>query len=319
MTATEKKQTVTLSPEVLKAIAWLDRVTEPDGGVRRRIDMSTGELGTISTEITGYAAHLFAWLALVTERSEYTERAKLHADWIIALWGAPYNDRRFLPFEPGSDLTYFFDCGIASRGIQMTSLAGKLPIYALIANSLATYMLRFHDGKIYRPICNRRFDRVIVDRGWWSSEPGPHQNKAGLAIGATPWKPEASSEPIIDGNLFHPLAYWGEWLLLSGSLHRAANVAAHIEPWTTDLYRCDALAQSLRLRMLLDNEDIGARVDVEDKLVSEFQDSSGGFWFAKRGGEIVPHLSTHATIFAIQAMVMSEMEEIPDFGELSII
>jgi hypothetical protein len=295
MTATEQKKAVKLSPEVLKAIAWLDRVTEPDGGVRRWIDMSTGELGTISTEITGYAAHLFAWLALVTGEEIYLERARLHAAWIWQLYRD--NDFEFLPFEPGSDLTYFFDCGIAVRGLQATG--GRE--YSAAAHEVAE--------------CNLDWRRVTPKPGWWSSEPGTHQFKALLAM-PKPYPNAVLGERFKPaGELMHPMSYTAEALFLSGDKKMAFTQTLDIRPWEHSLMRCDALAQIIRLTIALDGK---AYPNI--KALEAFQDpETGGFWFAKKDGEFVPHLSTHVAIFAIQAMVMNELGGMPDFGELSIV
>ncbi len=309
MTATEQKKAVRLSPEVLKAIAWLDRVTEPDGGIRRWIDMSTGELGTISTEITGYAAHLFAWLALVTGEGSYQERARRHANWIWQLYTA--NDFEFLPFEPGSDLTYFFDCGIAVRGLQATG--GRE--YSAAALELAKYMGQFLKGRMFRPICNRDWRRVTPKPGWWSSEPGTHQFKALLAM-PKPY-PDAVMGEIFKpaGDLMHPMSYTAEAMFLGGDKKMAFTQSLEIRPWEHSLLRCDALAQLIRLTIALDGKAYPNITALE-----AFQDpDSGGFWFAKKDGEFVPHLSTHVAIFAIQAMAMNQLGGMPDFGELSIV
>ncbi len=306
MTATEKK--VQLSPAALKAIAWLDRVTEPDGGVRRWIDANTGKPGTISTEITGYAAHLFAWLALVTGEEELRRRADLHADWIFDLFRA--NEFRFLPFEPDSDLTYFFDCGIAARGLRAVGGCFLEP-----AHLIAKYMERFVEGGMLRPICNSQWQRVTPKPGWWSSEPGTHQLKAVLAM-PKPWPAADLGERFkLAGDLMHPISYTAEALMLSGDKRMAFTHSLDIRPWEYSLFRCDALAQFIRLTIAMDGK---AYPDI--RALEAFQDpESGGFWFAKKDGQFVPHLSTHVAIFAIQAIVMSEIGSMPDFGELSII
>ncbi len=313
MTATEQKKAVKLSPEILKAIAWLDRVTEPDGGIRRWIDMSTGEFGTISTEITGYAAHLFAWLAEVTGVGEYRGRARRHADWVSRLFQA--DNFEFIPFEPGSDLTYFFDCGIAARGLEMTWKATGVYTYAALARSIGDYMNRFLEGRTFRPICNRQWNRVTPKPGWWSSEPGTHQFKALLAM-PKPYPAADLGERFKPaGDLMHPMSYTAEALFLGGDKKMAFTQSLEIRPWEHSLLRCDALAQLIRLTIALDGK---AYPNI--KALEAFQDpDSGGFWFAKTDGEFVPHLSTHVAIFAIQAMVMSQLGGMPDFGELSIV
>lgn len=289
-----------LSENVIRAIKWLDTVTDPDGGVHRWVNLETGELGPVSTEITGYAAHLFAWLTRETSNEDFGDRASKHTDWIVRLLRD--NSCRFLPFEPGSDLMYFFDTGIAIRALEMNktwSSIGKWMDYR-------------------KPIINRMQERIIPKPGWWSSEPGHYQAKARLSdftcIAGLPW-----AEWNGDGNLLHPLAYFVEAAYLSGNNLVAAMglemLYDHIYSGQVELLRTDVMAQMIRLAILMPGES--NRYLPIDELTS-VQHASGGFHFAMNSGRRSPDLSTHATIFAIQALMMAEGHT-TDYKELTIV
>ena len=78
----------------------------------------------------------------------------------------------------------------------------------------------------------------------------------------------------------------------------------------TDFLRTDVCAQLLRARLLAANH---IRVDAEaareeaSELIGLQAESTdcrvhGGFWFGRRKGELVPHVSPVPTAFAVQAL-----------------
>ena len=86
-----------------------------------------------------------------------------------------------------------------------------------------------------------------------------------------------------------------------------------------EFLRCDAIAQLLRLRLFADNFGVMEldqhRAENEAVCIEGFQmqtldaKADGGFAVARRTGTIVPHVSTPATGFAIQALGLWEQLE----------
>lgn len=326
---------VNIESRVAKAIAWLDSTMLADGSVKRYLYTPTGEYGTVSTEITGYEAHLFAWLGFTLGKTEYAVRAQKHADWIVQLWQK--NNSNFLPFEPGSEHSYFFDNGIAVRGLLMTYELTKQKIYRQVAKEIVDFMKLFWDGGEYTPIVNKALQYAGPKERRWSSSAHAHQMKATLPFlyfnrtwewDNFPKGMMLTGEPHTDGDLLHPLAYFIEglamsklpvraafWLdMLNAELRKQRINSGSLGAGKEGLWRCDAVAQTARLRMHL-NCDLGAII----QHIAMMQCENGGFWFARKDGAAVPYLSTHATIFAIQAMQMS-LERIPvDYGVLTLI
>ncbi len=121
----------------------------------------------------------------------------------------------------------------------------------------------------------------------------------------------------------HAYCYFLEGLLPEAALDRDCNQALQfgilrvenlLEEIGKEFQRCDVIAQLLRLRIYADlfgvMELSRGRADQEANAIIEYQMQSidpkidGGFAFAKRDGEIVPHINPVTTIFAVQALKM---------------
>ncbi|GEM_PF-4629472 len=320
-----EKAKVSISARAEKAIKWLDHVIEADGGVHRNLDVVSEAKGPVSTEITGYAAHLFAWLGLVTGEKEFISRAELHADWIVRLWSS---QTTFLTFEPGADLTYFFDTGIVARALALCARAAGSSLYEAIARKLAEYMKHFRGpAGSYRPIHDRNGEPHDSESTWWSRSAGPYQLKAALIwryFGDPAWSEllqrylssevEAPTDFYEAGDRLHPASYFSEALAQGGEPDRALEIAGEIRPWANyKLCRTDALAQRVRVERLLRSKAAASGYLLHQDV------KSGGFWFASRDGVVPPVLSAHATMFAIQAMVMEQPTARCGVEELEIV
>jgi hypothetical protein len=89
--------------------------------------------------------------------------------------------------------------------------------------------------------------------------------------------------------------------------------------------RCDVVAQLLRLRLYADRIGIMeldfAEAEKEALALEQFQHQStdpkidGGFAFARRGGELTPHVNPATTAVATQALAMWEQAEDGAFRE----
>lgn len=318
MKAGEYQQIAFITAQVARALAWLELVTDEDGGVHRWYREDTGNRGNVSFEITGYALHLFTWLAKTVPNDRFAERADLHARF-LGKWIISSGD--MLPsYEPGSIKSYFFDCGIVARALRFYGNEQ--------GEALAETMVRFHnvDGFIQAISTINGFE-VNEPKQWWSSRPGLYQLKAALAWSGLQWHTHFSNllnssitiadMPDSDEAAFdtlHPLAYYVEGLSLHRHVHREqiqrARLASYLKQST--YYRTDATAQYIRLAIM-------AGLEPADQLgrLKLLQRSSGGFAFSNRPGE--SFISSHATVFAIQALIMAEIGPTPELGIYQIV
>jgi hypothetical protein len=87
-------------------------------------------------------------------------------------------------------------------------------------------------------------------------------------------------------------------------------VSEYVEEIAPQFARCDVLAQLLRVRLCV---CANAVQPAEAERVSSFQDAGGGFYFGRKGGEWIPHLSPVPTAFALQALEWFERPETIDW------
>jgi len=107
--------------------------------------------------------------------------------------------------------------------------------------------------------------------------------------------------------------------------HGVLDVENLMREVTANYQRCDVVAQLLRLRLYADRTGIMeldfAQAEKESQLLEQFQHQStdpkidGGFAFARRNGELTPHVNPGATAVAIQALAMWEQAEDGAFRE----
>ena len=92
-----------------------------------------------------------------------------------------------------------------------------------------------------------------------------------------------------------------------------------VEEMAPQFQRSDIIAQLLRLRFYADTFGVMEidhdTAESEVAALIEFQQQSsdprvdGGFAFARRGAEIVPHMNPVSTVLAVQALTMWESAE----------
>ena len=322
-----------IEPELKRRVelarAWLLSMTT-NGGLCRNLHVTSGERGAVSSEITGYGAHLFAWLFAVEQRHEDRMTARAFGKWLATQW---HDAGGYLPYETETDLTFFFDIGIAARGLYAVAKSTQSTEYWDMAITLASQMTRFRIGEgVYRAALLGGTGDWAPDprpfKNWWSWVPGPHQRKAALAWKAVkrfgeyddvdtawvlwspaeePGKRATRQEHETAADLLHPLAYSCEALLISeASQYRAYRDIAILQSKINsgpDFLRCDVLAQYLRLHLL---QGLPLPMGMLDRLL-DMQHESGGFYFRiGPKGKPGPDLSVHATIFAIQLMVLAQ-------------
>jgi len=174
-----------LLPLVSRAGDWFLRsgIQEPSGGVARYYRADLERYHRVSTEITGYAASTFVCLHSLTGDQRYLDRA-LAAGRFLA--GAAWDPAScVLPFELDPPaFTYFFDCGIAVRGLlsvwRATGAAEFLAVAAMLGDSMAR---DFAAGRAeFHPILSLPEKRPLArDSARWSQCPGCYQLKSAMA------------------------------------------------------------------------------------------------------------------------------------------
>ena len=298
----------------------------------------------VSTEITGYSLSGFVFLHSATGDEEYLNHACAAARFLT---GVAWDSRNgVMPFElEPAAFTYFFDCGIIVRGLlalwRVTCKQVLLDVAAAIGESMACDFAR-DDGR-YWPILSLPDKRPLeMDALRWSRSTGCYQLKAALAwrelaeatgdgqfddrYQAALENALATHEAFLPGHperlqvmdRLHAYIYFLEGLLPEADDPRCAaalgrgilRVSEYVEEIAPDFVRCDVLAQLLRVRLCAG----GAAADsAEAGRVLGFQEPGGGYYFGRKGGELVPHISPVSTVFAMQALEWWERRDAADW------
>ncbi len=155
-------------------------IQEPTGGVARYYLADLHKNAAISTEISGYAISTLVYLHSRTGDEEYLDRAKRAAEFLTRT--ARSRDGFAMPFETGSNLTYFFDCGIIVRGLLTLHLTTGDAEALDTAVRCGTAMLEDFKatGGEYHPILTLPEKTSLPRDERWSRNPGCYQLKAAL-------------------------------------------------------------------------------------------------------------------------------------------
>jgi len=174
-----------LLPLVSRAGDWFLRsgIQEPSGGVARYYRADLERSHRVSTEITGYAASTFVYLHSLTGDQRFLDRALAAGRFLAGVAWDPASC--VLPFELDPPaFTYFFDCGIAVRGLlsvwRATGGAEFLAVAAMLGDSMAR---DFTAGPAeFHPILSLPDKRPMPrDAARWSQSPGCYQLKSAMA------------------------------------------------------------------------------------------------------------------------------------------
>jgi hypothetical protein len=137
----------------------------------------------ISTEITGYAVSALAYLHALSDDARFLDRASLAAGFLTgAAWDSA---SAAMPFElaPAAP-TYFFDCGIAVRGLLSAWRATGSGEFLDTAASLGEAMARDFvsaGGDIHPILALPAKSPLERDPTRWSRSPGCYQLKSAMA------------------------------------------------------------------------------------------------------------------------------------------
>jgi len=137
----------------------------------------------VSTEITGYAASAFVYLHSVTQDERYLERAVAAARFLTRTAWDPAS--RTMPFEIApAQFTYFFDSGIAVRGLlsvwRATGQQECLDVAVALGRSMAGDFVSERGD--FHPILSLPGKRPVArDPMRWSQTAGCYQLKSAMA------------------------------------------------------------------------------------------------------------------------------------------
>lgn len=312
-------------------------IRQPEGGVARYYRSDLQKNVPVSTEITGYAVSALSYLYSATGDEGYRDAAMESARFLANVaWNEASHT---FPFEPRSNLAYFFDVGIIARGLHSTGAEEFRPRVRDAALSLA---FDFIGDGAFHPIVTLPDKQPLPYEPQWSRSPGCYQLKsalAWLAVGdphasrmfdAALASALATHESFLPGDAdpnrvmdrLHPYCYFLEALLyvaedrkevLATGIDRVAMLLRDISP---SFERSDVCAQLLRVRLIahhLNAVPLDAAAAAEEaERVRKYQAQSddvrldGGFWFGQKGGEMLPYMNPVSTAFSLQALALWE-------------
>jgi hypothetical protein len=244
------------------------------------------------------------------------------------------------PFEPGSDRAYFFDIGIIVRGLLAVWRAtGEDNFRARAQEATLSMAFDFLGDGSFHPVISLPDKQPFPVEPRWSRTPGCYQLKAALAwreiedpharklfdaavaFAVTDHKrflqEENDREKVMDR--LHAYCYFLEALLytsereaLSWGIDRASRLLREIRPV---FERSDVNAQLLRVRLAahhlgsvpLDENaarDEASHIESFHALESLDVRTRGGFWFGRKGEQIMPFSNPVSTAFCFQALAL---------------
>jgi hypothetical protein len=324
-----------LSPILEQARCWFlhSGIQEPSGGVARYYRSDVCRNAPVSTEITGYAASTLAYLGAIDEATRAASYLTNDA------WDA---SAHAFPFEPGSPHSYFFDTGIIARGLLAAHRAtGDRRFLDRATEASLSLAFDFMSDGVFHPIITLPEKQPVPYEPRWSRSPGCYQLKSALAwldAGGDPgarvfesmlkWT-LANHDSFLDGgdrdgimDRLHAYCYFLEALLYAAdrddvrdALRRGINrVGTLLREISPQFERSDVSAQLLRIRLIAYHKEVmdldqSAAREEADRAASYQSNSNdprlrGGFWFGKKGGEILPFMNPVSTAFCMQALAL---------------
>jgi hypothetical protein len=277
-----------LPQPISRAGQWFARsgIQESSGGVARYYRADLGCNNAVSTEITGYAVSTFVYLHSIAREAPFLEAALRAARFLTrTAWDGASNA---MPFELGPPaFAYFFDCGIAVRGLlsawRVTGEDEFLDVATALGESMAADFA-CGDGGFHAILSLPGKRPIPPDAARWSASPGCYQLKAAMAwhdlaeatgdsrfrelyeraversLGASSGFLPGSADPLKVVDRLHAFLYFLEGLLPSAAGNRCAaairdgidRVARALREAASRFERCDVYAQLLRMRLYAD-------------------------------------------------------------------
>lgn len=326
-----------------QAGAWFlhSGIQEANGGVARFYRADAESNANVSNEITGYTCSALAYLHERTGEISYLEAGLRAAEFLVErAWDAHSST---FPFEPGSNLAYFFDIGIICRGLMaLWKNLGQDEFRTRAQEAALSLGFDFLGDGMFYPVISLPEKEPLPLEPRWSRQPGCYQLKSALIwheLGDTHaarmfeialamalanhksfLESNCEREKVMDR--LHAYCYFLE-ASLAATEHKEAREAltwgiqrtgALLREISPVFERSDVNAQLLRVRLFAHYAGV-VRLDEraaceEAQHVASFQDHSeearlaGGFWFGRKGLEVVPYSNPVSTAFCMQALAM---------------
>jgi hypothetical protein len=317
-------------------------IQRADGGVARYYRSDLQANAPVSNEITGYAVSTLAYLYERTEQVAYCNAALRAARFLTrSAWDTA---NATFPFEPGSNLGYFFDTGIIVRGLLAAyRISGDDEFRERAHQGALSLAFDFLGEGMFHPVIALPEKQPLPHEPRWSRSPGCYQLKSALAwhdlgdehavrlfeavlaysLGthASFLDSEQDMEKVMDR--LHAYCYFLEALLaVSGrpDVHDAlaagiTRVARLLRETALRFERSDVWAQLLRVRLIAHHHgavELDTRsAEEEAERVVAFQEVretdlrlAGGFWFGSKGGQLLPYSNPVSTAFAMQGLAL---------------
>ena len=317
-------------------------IQEPSGGVARYYRAESASNLPVSNEITGYFASALVELHRRTGDGEYLDAAMRAASFLVReAWDKPSST---FPFEPGSNLAYFFDTGIIVRGlVAVWRVTAEPELLACARDAALSLAFDFLGEGAFHPVISLPDKQPLPYERRWSRSPGCFQLKSALAwreIGDA--QAERMFEAMLDYALtnhhtflelenegdrlmdrLHAECYFLEGLLFAMNredvrealMAGIARTAALLKEISEQFERSDVYAQLLRVRLIVHHA--GAVALDENSAAEEaarlatFQETEssdprlrGGFWFGLKSRAIMPFSNPVSTAFGMQALAL---------------
>jgi hypothetical protein len=310
-------------------------IQEAGGGVARYYRSDLGANAPVSNEISGYAVSALVYLYEQTEHEAYRNAALRAARFLSR--NAWDDTSSTFPFEPGSNLGYFFDTGIIVRGLLAAyRMSGEDEFRERAHQAALSLAFDFLGEGAFHPVIELPEKQPLPYEPRWSRSPGCYQLKAALswhdlndehagklfeAVLAYSLRTHESflaGEQVVDR--LHAYCYFLEALLaVSGRPDVREALAAGITRVSRLLRvtapvfeRSDVSAQLLRVRLIGHHQGAVAldQTAAEEEAVrlAAFQSAekeprvAGGFWFGSKGGQILSYSNPVSTAFGMQAL-----------------
>lgn len=308
-----------------------------DGGVARYYRSDLAANAAVSNEITGYAVSALVYLYERTEQDAYCDAALRAARFLTrCAWD---DASAAFPFEPGSNLGYFFDTGIIVRGLLAAyRVSGDDEFRERAHQAALSLAFDFLGEGEFHPVIELPEKQPLSHEAKWSRSPGCYQLKSALAwhdlgdeqagrlfeavlaysLGTHESFLSGMKDDVVDR--LHAYCYFLEALLAVSHRTDVREALAFGIARVSDLFRenaprferSDVGAQLLRVRLIAHHQgavqlDHGAALE-EAGRVAAFQEAqgklAGGFWFGTKDGQMLPYSNPVSTAFGMQALAL---------------
>lgn len=319
-----------MTNRIHRAALWLANsgIQTVSGGVRRFYREEEARYLPATTELTAYAMSALLYADRLNGTNCYQTPVQRGVRFLDSCWD---QERGLMPFEPGSDYSYYFDTGMIVAALHR---AGAATLAIKCAESLGKF--REPAGGV-APVVRMDGKPLLTQSSRWSGVPGCYQLKPAVwGIQSGPIRlaamigyrnylnlAEPDRDPTEDPRAWqvdrlHPLCYFLEGLLADPEpallRHGIRRVADSLRRNADGLLRSDVCAQLLRIRLhcsaaeLVPFDQTAASEEMDCLLRFQVESKDprthGGFYFGERAGQIVRHANPCSTAFALQAMGM---------------